>query len=74
MAEFVEILKGLAPNAKITYETDSALPFPVDFDCKNLEGIIPDAPLTPLKEAVAKTLDLFRELASQGRVDSSHLT
>jgi nucleoside-diphosphate-sugar epimerase len=73
VGEFVETLKGLAPNAQITYETDGVLPFPVDFDCKNLKSIIPDVPFTPLKKAVAKTLDLFRKLASQGLVDSSHL-
>jgi hypothetical protein len=74
VGEFVETLKDLAPKAQITYDTDGILPFPVDFDCKNLKSIIPDVPLTPLPEAVAKTLDLFRKLASEGRVNRSHLT
>ncbi|MBW1942269.1 MAG: NAD(P)-dependent oxidoreductase [Deltaproteobacteria bacterium] len=71
--EFVETLQGLAPNAQITYEKNSKLPFPVDFDCKNLRRIIPTVPLTPLTEAVGKTLDLFRKLASEGRVNSEQL-
>jgi len=74
VSKFVETLQGLAPNAQITYEKERALPFPVDFDCKNLKSVIPTVPLTPLKSAVEETFYLFQRLASQGLVDSSHLT
>ena len=64
----------MAPNASITCEKDRNLSFPVEFDCSNLKSIITPVPLTPLPEAVGKTLDLFRKLAGEGRVDRSHLT
>lgn len=73
VSTFVDTLQGLAPKAPITYEKNSRLPFPVDFDCKNLLSTLPSVPLTPLKEAVLKTLDLFRKLASEGRVNSEQL-
>jgi nucleoside-diphosphate-sugar epimerase len=73
VGEFMQILKDLAPNARISCEKDRNLPFPVDFDCKNLRSIIAPVPLTPLPEAVEKTLDLFRKLAAEGRLDNSQI-
>jgi UDP-glucuronate 4-epimerase len=56
VSEVVEAIEAAAPEAAgtITYD-DAPLPFPEEF-----EGVAQPAPVTPLRDAVRETIDLFR--------------
>jgi UDP-glucuronate 4-epimerase len=59
MAEIIEAIEAAAPAAAGTITFDDAqLPFPEEF-----EGVAHPAPVTPLRDAVRETIELFRERA-----------
>jgi len=73
VSDFVDALRSVAPEAQITAETDHPLPFPADLDDSGLRHILGDIPHTPLQTAISQTLEMFRALLAQERVDLSQL-
>ena len=73
VADFVELIKAQAPGALISYDPDRALPFPADIDDSGLQAILGTVPRTPLPEAIAESLSMFRELLAQGKIDLGQL-
>ncbi len=71
MTEVVSAIQKAAPEAadKITFE-DLQLPFPPEVDGTRLEGAIGKVHHKPLIEGVAETIDMFRTLIQQGKVDA----
>lgn len=67
MGEIVAAIEAAAPEVRglITFD-DKPLPFPEAFDAAPLEQVIGALPLTPLAQAVADTIALFRERIAAG--------
>ncbi len=61
MGDVVESIESLVPEARgsITHDGPS-LGLPEDYDATALEQVIGTLPATPLREAVARTLAIFR--------------
>lgn len=73
VAEFVGVLKGIYPEAKITFEKNAALPFPADLDDAGLRGILGEVPHTPLAQAIESDVEHYGRLLADGRLDLSQL-
>ena len=73
VAEFVSVLKDVAPEAQITVQDNGDLPFPADLDDAGLRGILGKVPHTPLREAIESDLALYRRLIAENRVDLGQL-
>ena len=69
VAEVVQAIEEAAPEVKgrITYP-DTLLPFPSELD-STLKDFLPDAPETPLADGVRSTVEAFRALVRDGRMD-----
>jgi UDP-glucuronate 4-epimerase len=67
MGEIVAAIEAAAPEVRglITFD-DKPLPFPEAFDAAPLEQVIGALPFTPLAQAVADTIALFRERIAAG--------
>ncbi|MGQ9547380.1 MAG: NAD-dependent epimerase/dehydratase family protein [Roseiflexus sp.] len=67
MGEIVAAIEAAAPEVRglITFD-DKPLPFPESFDDAPLRQLIGDLPFTPLSQAVADTIILFRERIAAG--------
>jgi UDP-glucuronate 4-epimerase len=67
MGEIVAAIEAAAPEVRglITFD-DQPLPFPEAFDAAPLEQVIGTLPFTPLAQAVADTIALFRERIAAG--------
>lgn len=67
--EVIAAIEAAAPEmrGKITFE-DTPLPFPEELDGAPLEQIIGAVPRTSLNEAVAWTVNRFRELVASGQM------
>ncbi|HMO58327.1 MAG TPA: SDR family oxidoreductase [Roseiflexaceae bacterium] len=67
MSDLIAAVERVAPAARgtITFD-DVALPFPQEYDAAPLAAVIGSIPHTPLDEAVAFTVERFRELAPTG--------
>ena len=67
MGEIVAAIEAAAPEVRglITFD-DQPLPFPEAFDAAPLEQVIGALPFTPLAQAVADTIALFRERIAAG--------
>lgn len=67
MGEIVAAIEAAAPEARglITFD-EKSLPFPEVFDAAPLERVIGALPLTPLEQAVAETIALFRRRIAEG--------
>jgi nucleoside-diphosphate-sugar epimerase len=74
LAEFRAALVGVAPEAAaLVTHGDRQLPIAYDLDDSGLEREIGGIPRTPLAEGIRRTLEQFRRLGSQGRLDTSDL-
>lgn len=73
VSTFVDTLKAVAPNAQITYEQNSPLPFPWDLDDSGLRAVIGDVPHTPLEQAIRDDMERFDQLLSDGKLDLAQL-
>jgi len=73
VADFVSVLKAVAPSAEITYQADNNLPFPADLDDSGLRAILGDVPHTELETAVRESLAQFSDLVASGQVDLGQL-
>jgi len=71
MTDVVAAIQKAAPESagKITFE-DLQLPFPPEVDGTRLEGAIGNVHHKPLVEGVAETIDMFRALIQQGKLDA----
>lgn len=67
MGEIVAAIEAAAPQARglITFD-EKPLPFPEAFDAAPLERVIGELPFTPLEQAVAETIALFRRRIAEG--------
>jgi len=72
VAGFAALLLEKYPGSEITC-TDAPLPFPADLDDSGLRSILGSVPHTPLKQAVADSVSLFRRLLAEGRIDLAQL-
>jgi UDP-glucuronate 4-epimerase len=72
MGEIVAAIEAAAPEVRglITFD-DKPLPFPEAFDAAPLEQVIGALPFTPLAQAVADTIALFRERIAAGMMPDS---
>lgn len=66
------IHEATAGVAEITFEP-SPLPFPAAFDAGPVERRLGRRPLTPLRQGVRETVDVFRTAAAEGRLDVERL-
>jgi len=73
VADFVDLLLELAPAARITYEPNSPLPFPLDLDDAAIKKLLGEVPHTPLREAVSDSLRDYAELVAKGEIDLNQL-
>jgi len=73
VADFVATLQKETAGARISYEIGHPLPFPADLDDSGLRRILGPIPHTPLVTAIGQTLDQFRQLLAQERIDLAQL-
>jgi nucleoside-diphosphate-sugar epimerase len=73
VAGFTATLRAEAPAARITFETNSPLPFPADLDDRGLRQILGQVPRTPLSQAIRQDLELFQTLVAEERIDLGQL-
>lgn len=73
VTDFITLLQTEVPNAQITCAANHPLPFPADLDDSGLQQILGGVPHTPLVTAMRDTLDRFRKLLAEDRVDLSQL-
>ncbi|HEX9991034.1 MAG TPA: NAD(P)-dependent oxidoreductase [Chloroflexia bacterium] len=68
--EVVAAIEEVAPEmqGRITFP-ETRLPFPDELDSATLKGLLPDAPETPLVDGVRATIEAFRSLVDQNRID-----
>jgi nucleoside-diphosphate-sugar epimerase len=73
VADFIDALHREVPNADITCASNIPLPHPADLDDSGLRTILGNLPHTPLSTAIRTTLDQFKLLLAQNRLDLSQL-
>lgn len=73
VAEFVAVLKDVAPEAQVTVAEGADLPFPADLSDAGLQGILGKVPHTPLRAAIESDLAMYRTLIAEGRIDMEQL-
>lgn len=73
VADFVAVLKDVAPEAQITVAPDADLPFPADLGDAGLQGILGKVPHTPLRAAIESDLAMYRTLVAERRIDLGQL-
>jgi nucleoside-diphosphate-sugar epimerase len=69
VGDFAERLKAAVPGAEIGFDAGAPLPFPHRLDDARLRSIIGDPPHTPFDRALSRTIDRFRSLLAEGRID-----
>lgn len=67
------IIREVVPGAEITVAPDAPLPFPADLSDAGLRGLIGEVPHTPLAEAIARDVEMYRDLMARGLVDLGQL-
>lgn len=73
VSDFVSELQQEVPDAQITYEMSSPLPFPSDLDDSNLKRLLGTVPHTPLKQAIGQSLAQYKDLLGQNLIDLGQL-
>lgn len=71
--QFVAALKAEIPGAEITFQADNPLPFPADLDDSGLRRILGQIPHTAMESVIRQTIDRFRILLAQDRIDLGQL-
>jgi nucleoside-diphosphate-sugar epimerase len=69
----MELLKKVAPEAKITLSGD-ALPFPMALSDQPVRGYLGDYGSMPLEEGIRQTHDVFRTLLAKGLISANNLS
>ena len=59
VADFLNVLKALYPQSKVTCETGNILPFPADLDDSGLRGILGSVPHIPLEDGIRQDFELY---------------
>jgi nucleoside-diphosphate-sugar epimerase len=65
VAEWLEILRAIAPGAQLAME-GAALPFPADLSDLAIQGYLGDYGPVPLEDGIRATYDDFRRLLAKG--------
>ena len=73
VSEFIEALKAVEPAADISLVDEPVLPFPSDLDDSGLADIIGPLPHTALADAITASLNQFRLLLRDGKIDLAQL-
>lgn len=67
-------LERLFPDARRLIRAEGKpLPLPADIDNSGMRRDFPDLPTTPLNEGVRETVDIFRQLQRENRLDTREL-
>jgi nucleoside-diphosphate-sugar epimerase len=70
---FAERLRGVAPDAQVTWDAGNVLPFPADLADAGLRGLLGQVPHQSLEAAIERDLGQYRALIAQGRIDLTQL-
>ena len=73
VSDFVSALQSEEPDAQITFEEGNPLPFPFDLDVSNLKRLLGTVPHTPMKTAIRQSLDQYKGLLTENRIDLGQL-
>jgi len=73
IADFVETLKNRVPDAQITFEPDTPLPYPADLSDAGLQSVLGHVPHTPLTDAIENDITAYRSLLANGKLDLKQL-
>ncbi|NJN97184.1 MAG: hypothetical protein HC875_25360, partial [Anaerolineales bacterium] len=73
VSDFLDALQSQVPGHQVTYSAGNSLAFPADLDDSGLRLILGDIPHTPLPAAIRATLDIFKLLLAENRLDLSQL-
>ena len=72
VAEWLDILRAIAPGADVTMSGDE-LPFPADLSDAPIQDYLGDYGLVPLEEGVRETYAAFQDLLSRGLLSADAL-
>ncbi len=72
VAEWIDIVKGIAPEAEISM-TGEALPFPADLSDEPLVSHIGDYGQVPLEDGMRETYAAFKDLLARGLVSADSI-
>ena len=68
IADWIATIEELVPEARGLITAEPApLPFPSDIEHTSLAAL-GDIPVTPYREAIAETADIYRRLHAEGRL------
>jgi nucleoside-diphosphate-sugar epimerase len=73
VAEWLEIIRGLAPGAKLQIAGEP-LPFPADLSDDPIRAYLGDYGPVPLEEGIEETLAAFKRLLTAGAVSADAIT
>jgi UDP-glucuronate 4-epimerase len=65
----IAAINAAAPDVTITYD-DVTLPFPSDYDTRELEAALGSITMTPLEAGVAETVSGFRRALANGTIEA----
>lgn len=71
--EFVESLSRQVPDHAVTFADGDSLPYPADLDDSGIREILGSVPHTPLDDAIAESLEMYRYLIASNMIDLSQL-
>ncbi len=74
LPQFLQILTDVAPEAAaLVTHGERQLPIAFDLSDERLQRDLGPIPVTPLKDGIRQTLERFRQLHNEGRLDTSDL-
>ena len=74
MRRIVEIIAAHAPGTSDGITIDGpAIPIPPELDGRAIHEAVPDLPHTPIEDGIGTTMDRFRALEAEGRLDTRDL-
>jgi len=72
--EVISVIERLLPQARgLITHSDAIIPIAADIDDSELVSEIGQIPKTPLEEGISRTINIFRHLQEQGRLDTREL-
>jgi nucleoside-diphosphate-sugar epimerase len=69
VAEWLEVIRGLAPGAQLQIEGDP-LPFPADLSDEPIQAFLGDYGPVPLADGIEETLAAFKRLLAVGALSA----
>lgn len=70
---FLSVLDEVVPGHRVEHDATSSLPYPADLDDSGLRSLLGEIPHTPLRDAIADSVDRCRELVAADRIDLGQL-